>query len=192
MPLEQALPSPLYARVETLKARFDLNDGKLEEMRPMLAGRQLLRRVFDASGLAVQNEVQQEGLKCARSQRVRVHEDKLRIVGPVEVLSGMGATPLTSDAACVEAGVTGLDRGRARAERRGPGEPWRRPIERGPQDRQGRERAKRGPDGKSRHVRHEVRALPRGPGPAEQNDAGDERAPAPRPALRQLQALAPG
>src|SRR5205807_1251963 len=37
MPLEQALPPPLYARVETLKARFDPNDGKLEEMRPMHA-----------------------------------------------------------------------------------------------------------------------------------------------------------
>src|SRR5207249_8026645 len=109
MPLEQALPPPLYARVETLKARFDRNDGKLEEMRPMLAARQLLLRVFDASGLAVQNEVQQEVLKLARSQRVRVHQDKLRIEDPVKVLKDVGATPLTSEVACLEAVVTLLE-----------------------------------------------------------------------------------
>ena len=52
MPLRQALPPPLYARVAALEARFDPNDSKLEQMRPMLAARQLLTRVFDASGLA--------------------------------------------------------------------------------------------------------------------------------------------
>ena len=109
MPLEQALPPPLYARVETLKARFDPNDGKLEEMRPMLAARQLLLRVFDASGLAVQNEVQQEVLKLARSQGVRVHQDKLRIEDPVKVLKDVEATPLTSEVACLEAVVTLLE-----------------------------------------------------------------------------------
>ena len=59
MPLRQALPPPLYARVAALRTRFDPNDSKLEQMRPMLAARQLLTRVFDASGLAQQNEVQQ-------------------------------------------------------------------------------------------------------------------------------------
>src|SRR6202030_4748955 len=53
MPLRQALPPPLYARVAALKARFDPNDSKLEEIRPMLAARRMLTRVVYASGLAI-------------------------------------------------------------------------------------------------------------------------------------------
>jgi uncharacterized protein YbaP (TraB family) len=109
MPLRQALPPPLYDRVEALKARFDPNDSKLEEMRPMLAARQLLLRVFDASGLAVQNEVQQQVLKLARAQGVRVHQDKLRIEDPVKVLKDVGATPLAGEVACLDAVVNLLE-----------------------------------------------------------------------------------
>ncbi len=109
MPLSQALPPPLYARVEALKARFDPNDTSLEELRPMLAARQLLLRVFDASGLAVHNEVQQQVLKLARAQGVRVHQDKLKIEDPVKVLKDVEATPLTSEVACLEAVVKLLE-----------------------------------------------------------------------------------
>jgi len=109
MPLRQALPPPLYARVAALKARFDPNDSKLEEMRPMLAARQLLTRVFDASGLALQNEVQQSVLRLARSQGVRVHQDKLKIDDPVKVLKDVEATPLSSEIACLDAVVTLLE-----------------------------------------------------------------------------------
>src|SRR6266403_392071 len=41
-------------------------------------------------------------------------------------------------------------------------------------------------------MRDEVSPLTRGPGPAEQDHAGDERAPTLRPPLRQSIALAPG
>ena len=109
MPLRQALPPPLYARVESLKARFDPNDKTLEALRPMLAARQLLLRVFDASGLAAQNEVQQEVLKLARAQGVRVHQDKLRIEDPVKVLKDVEATPLAGEVACLEGVVTLLE-----------------------------------------------------------------------------------
>src|SRR3984893_10968300 len=109
MPLRQALPAPLYARLAALRARFDPNDSKLEEMRPMLAARQLLTRVFDASGLALQNEVQQSVLGLARAQGVRVHQDKLKIDDPVKVLKDVEATPLASEIACFEAVVTLLE-----------------------------------------------------------------------------------
>src|ERR1700756_3332657 len=93
MPLRQALPPPLYARVPALEARFDPNDSKLEQMRPMLAARQLLTRVFDASGLAQQNEVQRSVLRLAREQGVRVHQNRLKIEDPVNVLKDVEATP---------------------------------------------------------------------------------------------------
>ena len=109
LPLRQTLPPPLYARVSALRTRYDPKDSKLEEMRPMLAARQLLSRVFDASGLALQNEVQQQVLKLARAQGVRVHQDKLKIEDPVDVLKDVEATPLTGEIACLDAVVTLLE-----------------------------------------------------------------------------------
>ena len=109
MPLRDALPPVLYARVEALKGRYAPHDNKLEEMRPMLAARELLTRVFDAAGLALHNEVQQEVLTLARRQQVRIHQDKLRIDDPVNVLKDVGATPLSGEVACLDSVVTLLE-----------------------------------------------------------------------------------
>lgn len=109
LPLRQSLPPALYARVEALKLRYDPKDSKLEEMRPMLAGRQLVTRVFDAAGLAQHNEVQETVLSLARSQGVRVHQDKLKIEDPVDVLKDVSKTPLDREVACLESVVTLLE-----------------------------------------------------------------------------------
>src|SRR6201998_3233013 len=99
LPLGQSLPPPLYARVEALRMRYAPHDKKLEQMRPMLAARELLTRVLDAAGLAVRNEVQQEVLTLAARHGVRIHQDKLRIEDPVDVIKDVGATPLASEVA---------------------------------------------------------------------------------------------
>ena len=109
LPLSQTLPPPLYARVAALRMRYAPHDNKLEQMRPMLAARELVTRVFDAAGLALRNEVQQEVLTLAARQGVRVHQDKLRIDDPVDVLKDVGATPLASEVACLDAVVTLLE-----------------------------------------------------------------------------------
>ncbi len=109
LPLRSVLPAPLYARVEALKARYDPKDTKLEQQRPMLAARQLMTRVFDAAGLALHNEVQETVLQLARSQGVRVHQDKLRIEDPVDVLKDVSHTPLDREVACLESVVTLLE-----------------------------------------------------------------------------------
>lgn len=109
MPLRQTLPPALYARVEALKNRYDPKDSKLEQMRPMLAARQLMTRVFDAAGLAQHNEVQEEVLQLARAQGVRVRQDRLRIDDPVNVLKDVSHTPLDREVACLESVVTLLE-----------------------------------------------------------------------------------
>jgi uncharacterized protein YbaP (TraB family) len=109
LPLRESVPPDLYARVSALKARYAPHDTKLEEMRPMIAARELLTRVFDAAGLALHNEVQQEVLRLASRQGVRVHQDKLRIDDPVNVLKDVGATPLAGEVACLDAVVTLLE-----------------------------------------------------------------------------------
>jgi uncharacterized protein YbaP (TraB family) len=109
LPLKETLPPPLYARVVALEAKYDPHDPHLEELRPMLAAERLLTRVLDAAGLALRNEVQQQVLRLAREQGVRIRQDKLRIEDPVEVLRDVGATPLASEVACLEAVVTRLE-----------------------------------------------------------------------------------
>ena len=109
LPLSQSLPPPLYARVEALRMRYAPHDNKLEQMRPMLAARELLSRVLDAAGLAVHNEVQQEVLNLAARRGVHIRQDKLRIEDPVDVLKDVGATPLASEVACLDAVVTLLE-----------------------------------------------------------------------------------
>jgi uncharacterized protein YbaP (TraB family) len=109
LPLSQTLPPELYARVEALKNRYDAKDSKLEQMRPMLAARQLMTRVFDAAGLAQHNEVQEEVLHLARAQDVRVHQDRLRIDDPVNVLKDVSHTPLDREVACLASVVTLLE-----------------------------------------------------------------------------------
>ncbi len=109
LPLRETLPPALYARVEALKNRYDPKDKKLEGMRPMLAARELLTKVFDAAGLALHNEVQQSVLDLARAQDVRVHQDKIKIEDPVDVLKDVGATPLDREVACLDSVVTLLE-----------------------------------------------------------------------------------
>ena len=92
MPLQQALPPALYARVAALEARYDPRDKTLEQLRPMLAAERLLTKVLDASGLTARNEVQQTVLQLARTQGVRVRQDKLRIDDPLDVLKDVGAS----------------------------------------------------------------------------------------------------
>src|SRR6516162_3705855 len=109
LPLSQSLPAPLYARVEALRVRYAPHDKKIEQMRPMLAARELVTKVFDAAGLAMRNEVQQEVLSLAARHGVRVHQDKLRIDDPVDVLKDVGATPLAGEVSCLDAVVTLLE-----------------------------------------------------------------------------------
>lgn len=109
MALREAVPPALYARVEALRARYAPHDKKIEQMRPMLAARELLTRGLDAAGLAIHNEVQQEVLRLAAREGVRVHQDKLHIDDPVDVLKDVGATPLAGEVACLDSVVTLLE-----------------------------------------------------------------------------------
>ena len=109
LPLRESLPPALYARVQALRMRYALHDSKLEQMRPMLAARELLTRVFDAAGLALHNEVQQQVLTLARRQGVRVRQNKIHIDDPVDLLKDVGATPLAGEVACLDSVVTLLE-----------------------------------------------------------------------------------
>jgi uncharacterized protein YbaP (TraB family) len=107
--LQEQLPPELYARFSALKARYAPRDNKLEELRPMLAGGKLLDDVFNVSGLTMHNEVQQTVLKLASKQGVKVHQTRMKVEDPVNVLKDLGETPKESEIACLAAIVSRLE-----------------------------------------------------------------------------------
>jgi uncharacterized protein YbaP (TraB family) len=109
MNLQEVLPPPLYARFSALKARYAPKDNKLNELRPMVAAERLLEEALDASGLTMHNEVQRTVLKLARKQNVKIHQDKLKVEDPVDVLKDVGATPRAGEIECLEAVVGRLE-----------------------------------------------------------------------------------
>jgi uncharacterized protein YbaP (TraB family) len=109
MDLREVLSPELYARFSALKAGYAPKDSKLDELRPAFAAERLLDEALDATGLTVHNEVQQAVLKLARKQGVKIHQDKLRVEHPVDVLKDVGKTPLQGEIACLEAVVGRLE-----------------------------------------------------------------------------------
>jgi hypothetical protein len=107
--LSEQLPPELYARFSALKARYAPRDSKLEELRPMLAGGKLLDDVLDVSGLTLRNEVQKTVLKLASKEGVKVHQTRLKVEDPVDVLKDLGETPKQSEIACLAAIVSRLE-----------------------------------------------------------------------------------
>jgi uncharacterized protein YbaP (TraB family) len=109
MNLQEVLPPQLYARFYALKQRYAPKDTKLDQLRPGFAAERLLDEALDASGLTVHNEVQQTVLKLARKSGVKIHQDKLRVEHPVDVLKDVGKTPLSGEIACLEAVIGRLE-----------------------------------------------------------------------------------
>jgi uncharacterized protein YbaP (TraB family) len=107
--LKDQLPADLYARFSALKARYAPRDTKLEELRPMLAGGKLLDDVLDVSGLTMRNEVQKTVLKLADKQGVKIHQTRIKVDDPVDVLKDLGETPKESEIACLGAIVTRIE-----------------------------------------------------------------------------------
>jgi uncharacterized protein YbaP (TraB family) len=107
--LREQLPPQLYARFSALRARYAPRDNKLEELRPMLAGGKLLDDALYVSGLTMRNEVQQTVLKLASRAGVKVHQTRMKVEDPVDVLKDLGETPKQSEIACLAAIVTRLE-----------------------------------------------------------------------------------
>ena len=103
MDLQQVLPPATYARFSALKARYAPRDSRIEELRPAFAAERLVDAALDASGLTFHNEVQQTVLKLARKHGIKIHQDKLRVEDPVDVLKDVGKAPISGEVACLEA-----------------------------------------------------------------------------------------
>lgn len=108
-PLQAVLPAPLYARFDALKLRFAPNDRRIEQLRPILAARRLYDDALSASDLTPRNDIQRTVLTLARAEGVAVHQDKLLVSDPVDVMRDLTHTPPSAEIACLRSVVTRLE-----------------------------------------------------------------------------------
>lgn len=108
-PLRAVLPPDLYARFSALKLRFAPHDRRIEQLRPILAARRLYDDTLSASDLTPHNDIQRTVLELARKEGVPIHQDKLLVKDPVDVMRDLTAIPRSAEIACLQSVVTRLE-----------------------------------------------------------------------------------
>jgi uncharacterized protein YbaP (TraB family) len=109
VPLQAVLPPALYARFSALKLRYAPRDRRIEQLRPILAARRLYDEALRASDLTPHNDIQQTVLRLARQESVPIHQDKLLVKDPVDVMRDLTEVPRSAEIACLQSVVTRLE-----------------------------------------------------------------------------------
>jgi uncharacterized protein YbaP (TraB family) len=109
LPLKAVLPPALYARFSALKLRYAPRDHHIEQLRPILAARRLYDEALAASDLTPRNDIQRTVLGLARHESVPIHEDKLLIKDPIDVMRDLSGIPRSAEIACLQSVVTRLE-----------------------------------------------------------------------------------
>jgi uncharacterized protein YbaP (TraB family) len=108
-PLKAVLPPALYARFSALKLRFAPHDRRIEQLRPILAARRLYEETLAASDLTPRNDIQRTVLELAREESVPIHQDKLLVKDPIDVLRDLTEIPRSAEIACLQSVLTRLE-----------------------------------------------------------------------------------
>jgi uncharacterized protein YbaP (TraB family) len=109
LPLQAVLPAPLYTRFGALKLRYAPHDQRIEQLRPILAARRLYDDTLAASDLTPRNDIQRTVLDLARQASVPIHQDKLFVKDPVNVMRDLTSIPRSAEIACLQSVVTRLE-----------------------------------------------------------------------------------
>ena len=109
LPLQAVLPPDLYARFSALKLRFAPHDRRIEQLRPILAARRLYDDALSASDLTPRNDIQRTVLELAKQEHVPIHQDKLVVKDPVDVMRDLTTIPRSAEIACLQSVVTRLE-----------------------------------------------------------------------------------
>jgi uncharacterized protein YbaP (TraB family) len=107
--LSAVLPPDLYARFTQLKLRFAPHDRRIEQLRPILAGRRLYDKALTSADLTPRNDIQRTVLDLATQAGVPVHQDKLLVKDPVDVMRDLTGIPRSAEIACLQSVVTRLE-----------------------------------------------------------------------------------
>src|SRR6185437_5196453 len=106
--LQAVLPPELYAHFSVLKLRYAPHDRRIEQLRPILAARRLYDYVLAASDLTPHNDIQRTVLDLAKRESVPIHQDKLLVKDPVDVMRDLTRIPRSAEIACLQSVVTRL------------------------------------------------------------------------------------
>ncbi|HEX3844197.1 MAG TPA: TraB/GumN family protein [Steroidobacteraceae bacterium] len=108
-PLQAVLAPDLYARFNALRLRFAPHDRRIGQLRPILAARRLYDEALTASDLTPRNDIQRTVLDLAKQESVPIHQDKLLVKDPIEVMRDLTGIPHSAEVACLESVVTRLE-----------------------------------------------------------------------------------
>ena len=108
-PLRAMLPAALYTRFSALKSHYAPHDRRIEQLRPILAARRLYDDALRASDLTPHNDIQTTVLRLARQQSVPIHQDKLLVKDPVDVMRDLTEIPRSAEIACLQSVMTRLE-----------------------------------------------------------------------------------
>jgi uncharacterized protein YbaP (TraB family) len=108
-PLRAVLPPALYTRFSALKSRYAPHDRRIEQLRPILAARRLYDDALGASDLTPHNDIQRTVLRLARQEGVPIHQDKLLVKDPVDVMRDLTEIPRAAEIACLQSVMMRLE-----------------------------------------------------------------------------------
>lgn len=109
LPLRAVVPDPLYAHFSALKLRYAPNDRRIEQLRPILAARRLYDEALASSDLTPQNDIQRTVLALAKRESVPIHQTKLLVKDPIDVMRELADIPRSAEVACLQSVVTRLE-----------------------------------------------------------------------------------
>ncbi|HEY6514785.1 MAG TPA: TraB/GumN family protein [Steroidobacteraceae bacterium] len=107
--LQAVLPAAMYARFSALKSRYAPRDRRIEQLRPILAARRLYDDALRASDLTPHNDIQTTVVRLARQQNVPIHQDKLLVKDPVDVMRDLTEIPRSAEIACLQSVMMRLE-----------------------------------------------------------------------------------
>jgi uncharacterized protein YbaP (TraB family) len=109
LPLQAVLPPPLFARFSALRLRFAPDDRRIAQLRPILAARRLYDDALTSSGLTPRNDIQRTVLRLAKQKSVPIHQEKLLVKDPLDVMRDLTDIPRSAEIACLDSVVTRLE-----------------------------------------------------------------------------------
>ena len=107
--LKDWITPQLYGRFETLKARFDPHDGRIEELRPPFAALRLYQHALDSVGLTRTNEIERAVVAMAERRRIPIEHPQIKIDDPLDMLKQVRALSPANEVDCLAATVERLE-----------------------------------------------------------------------------------
>jgi len=106
--LADVVPAPLFRRFEALRRRYSPYDS-MDTLRPMVAAQQLFRKALSDSGLRNGREVEKAVREKAKSRKVRVQDNLVRIDVPKGLLAELRDVPVSAELPCFEVTIARLE-----------------------------------------------------------------------------------